>query len=98
MTRAFRLVARDQQARFRETLPLPARTPSDDEGRRHGHLLALGREIHNRYPALQGIGGALETFLRRFSQAELTPTFHGNSSRSDLPSSRRIVARYDSET
>jgi hypothetical protein len=65
MTESFGIAAREQQARFRETLPLPARTPSDDKGCRHGHLLALGHEIQNLYPALRGNGGALDFFERR---------------------------------
>lgn len=55
--------ARAAQARFRDTLPEPARSPSDPVGRRHGHLLALGHEAENLHPELRGPDGA-EAFFR----------------------------------
>ncbi len=54
--------ARAQQARFRATLPEAARTPGDDRGLRHGHLLALGHELENLIPELRGDGGADDFF------------------------------------
>ncbi len=61
----FGTIARARQARFRETLPEAARTPTDDKGRRHGHLLAQGQEHHNLLPELRGPGGAVDLFRSR---------------------------------
>lgn len=61
----FGTIARQQQARFRDTLPVAARSPTDDKGLRHGHLLALGHEIENLMPELRGQGGALDLFSSR---------------------------------
>ncbi len=61
----FGAIARAQQATFRATLPAPARTPTDDKGRRHGHLLALGHEHENLIPELRGPGGAVDFFASR---------------------------------
>jgi len=57
--------ARAQQARYRATLPEAARTPGDDKGLRHGHLLALGHEHENLIPELRGDGGADDFFRAR---------------------------------
>lgn len=57
---------RRRQARFRSESPTVSalgRSPTDDKGRRHGHLLALGREEENLYPPLRGEEGA-RRFLR----------------------------------
>jgi len=62
---AFGVAARRQQARFRSTLPLEARSPGDDKGRRNHHLLALGHEHENLFPGLRGPGGALDFFRER---------------------------------
>jgi hypothetical protein len=53
--------ARHRQSQFRDTSATvsPAgRSPSDDKGRRNGHLLAVGHEEENLYPALRGPQGA----------------------------------------
>ena len=50
-----------RQARFRESLS----APSDAFGRRHGHLLALGHELENLYPALRSANGACRYFEDR---------------------------------
>lgn len=58
---------RDQQ-RFRDTSPTistQGRLPSDDKGRRNPHLLALGFEVENLYPAVRGAGGATDFFDQR---------------------------------
>ena len=60
--------ARKRQARFRDTSPTISergRSPSDDQGRRHGHLLALGCEEENLYPSLRGGSGARRFFKER---------------------------------
>jgi hypothetical protein len=62
---AFGDVARAQQARFRSTLSPEAQRPTDDAGRRHGHLLALGHEIENLMPSLRDADGALAFFRDR---------------------------------
>lgn len=62
---AFGDVARAQQARFRSTLSPEAQRPTDDKGRRHGHLLALGHETENLMPHLRGADGAPAFFRDR---------------------------------
>ena len=62
---AFGLRARAQQARFRATLPPAAASPADDKGLRNKHLLTLGHEHQNLFPALQGPGGAVDYFSAR---------------------------------
>lgn len=60
--------ARRQQAEFRktsETISVEGRSPLDDKGQRHGHLLALDHETDNLYPSLRGEGGALSFFRER---------------------------------
>ena len=60
--------ARRRQAHFRNTSPTISEqgpSPSDDQGRRHGHLLALGHEDENLYPSLRGASGARRFFKRR---------------------------------
>ena len=57
---------RRRQARFRNESPTVSaigRSPTDDKGRRHGHLLASGCEEENLYPPLRGNRGASQ-FLR----------------------------------
>lgn len=63
MGKAFGIAAREQQARFRRTLCMPARTQTDVKGQRHGHLLALGYEDENLYPPTREL--ALEFFAKR---------------------------------
>ena len=62
---AFGTDARATQTRFRASLSPAAREPSDDKGRRHGHLLALGHEIENLMPSLRGPDEALAFFRDR---------------------------------
>ena len=50
---AFGSLARAQQARFRDTLPIAAASPEDDKGQRHNHLLTIGHEHQNLSPALR---------------------------------------------
>ncbi len=66
--RSFGAIARKRQAEFRNSSPTinqRARSPSDDKGRRHGHLLALGCEDENLYPSLRGEAGARRFFRER---------------------------------
>lgn len=65
MAARFGTRARQRQAQFRTTLSSKANTPTDDSGRRNGHLVARGSEIENLFPSLRGPGGALEFFANR---------------------------------
>jgi hypothetical protein len=54
-------VERDRQAHFRstsDTISNPGRTPTDEHGKRHGYLLALGYELENLFPAVREIAPA----------------------------------------
>ena len=65
---SFGNAARKRQAHFRDTSPTISergRSPSDDQGRRYGHLLALGHEEENLYPSLRGASGARRFFKER---------------------------------
>ena len=60
--------ARKQQGNFRDTSPTisaQGRSPSDDKGQRHSHLLALEHETDNLYPSLRGDDGVLRFFAER---------------------------------
>jgi hypothetical protein len=60
--------ARTLQGQFRDSSPSIsplARAPSDDKGRRHPHLLALGFEEENLSPSLRGSNGAIAFFRDR---------------------------------
>ena len=79
---SFGKMARKRQADFRASSPSiseQGRTPSDDKGRRHGHLLATGYEDENLYPSLRGEAGA-----RRFF-AERRIKWHRTSRSGDVP-------------
>lgn len=57
----FRKQERRRQKEFRDSSPTVSsegRCPTDDKGRRNGHLLALGYEEENLYPPLRGTAGA----------------------------------------
>lgn len=62
---AFKLAARARQAAFRATLPVEARTPTDEPWSRYDFLLALGYEDETLYPTLRGAGGARDYFSER---------------------------------
>ena len=64
----FGVEARRRQAGFRAqspTISVRGRSPSDDKGQRHGHLLSHGCEEENLYPSLRGKDGALRFFRER---------------------------------
>ena len=66
--RDFGKAARKQQADFRDkstTISDRGRSPSDDKGQGHGHLLATGCEDENLYPSLRGEAGARRFFEER---------------------------------
>jgi hypothetical protein len=62
---AFKLAARARQAAFRATLPVEARTSTDEPWARYDFLLALGYEDETLYPTLRGAGGARDYFSER---------------------------------
>ena len=65
---SFGVTARTRQTCFRDTsstISEHGRSPSDDKGQRHGHLLALGHEEENLYPSLRGEAGARRFFKER---------------------------------
>lgn len=67
-TEDFRNLVLRRQARFKETsstVSEQGRCPSDELGRRHGHLLALGYEDENLYPSLRGASGVRSFFKQR---------------------------------
>ena len=62
----FGMRERHRQATFRNespTISAAGRSPKDEKGRQHGHLLTLGYEEENLCPALRGEAGA-SRFLR----------------------------------
>lgn len=61
-------VAKKWQAEFRKfspTISPKGRLPQDKIGQKHGHLLALGCEEENLYPALRGEEGVQKFFRER---------------------------------
>jgi hypothetical protein len=65
---AFDIEAKRQQAAFRAastTISDKARRPTDEKGKRHPHLLALGTEKENLFPGIRGPAGAEAFFLAR---------------------------------
>ena len=64
----FEYAARQMQQRYRgmsSTVSVRGRSPSDEKGKRNGHLLALGCEEENLYPGIRGAGGAIDFFRQR---------------------------------
>ena len=58
---SFEMREKRRQERFRNESPTisdAGRSPSDDKGRRNGHLLSLGSEQENLHPTLRGETGA----------------------------------------
>ena len=65
---SFGKIARKRQADFRASslsISEQGRSPADDKGRRHGHLLATGYEDENLFPSLRGEAGARQFFADR---------------------------------
>ena len=66
--KSFNNAARKRQADFRyksSTISERGQSPTDDNGRRNDHLLALGCEYENLYPSLRGTDGACRFFRDR---------------------------------
>lgn len=57
--------AYEQQSRFRAALSATVPGRSDEHYLRHGHLLALDRELENLYEGIRPPGGAVEFFAKR---------------------------------
>ena len=65
---SFAHAVRLDQGRFRDTsstISSLGRTPTDEKGLRHPHLLASGCEEENFYPGIRGPGGAVGFFAKR---------------------------------
>ncbi len=65
---SFGMAERRRQAAFRNaspTISARGRTPEDEQGRKHGHLLTLGCEEENLDPVLRGEKGGLRFFKER---------------------------------
>ena len=65
---AFDRAVKERQQAFRDasqTVSDAGRNPTDDNGQRNCHLLALGHEEENLYPGLRGPGGAADLFAER---------------------------------
>ncbi len=65
---SFEYAAKRRQGCFREissTVSAQGRVPSDDQGLRNPHLLALGCEEENLSPCIRGAGGATDFFSQR---------------------------------
>ena len=76
-----------RQSQFRDTSPTVSdrgRSPTDEKGVRHAHLLAKGCEIENLYPGVRGEGGAIDFFRRRGITWWMSPA-SGDSGRADKP-------------
>ena len=79
--------ARMRQANFQEASPTiseQGRRPSDNQGQRHGHLLALGYGDGNLYPSLRGEPGVRRFFKERGIKWHRT-TRSGDSPGTDGP-------------
>ena len=64
----FERSAKGRQRLFRDgspTISERGRSPADDKGLRHPHLLAIGCETDNLFPGIRGDGGAIDFFRER---------------------------------
>ena len=62
----FEEVAKEKQARFRETsLTISSSEGPSDRGKLHGHILAKSYEQENLYSTLRGVDGAIKFFKDR---------------------------------
>ena len=65
---SFEQAAKQRQSSFLESSPTiseDGRRPTDAQGLRNSHLLALGYELENLYPGIRGAGGAVDFFAER---------------------------------
>ena len=60
------------------------RSPTDDKGLRHTHLLALGCEVENLFPGIRGEGGARDFFSQRDVKWWTSPA-SGDYGKADKP-------------
>ena len=64
----FERASKRRQQEFRDGSPTVSehgRSPTDEKGMRHPHLLALGCEVENIYPGIRSEGGAIDYFMQR---------------------------------
>lgn len=88
---SFQNRAAAQQAQFRQSLSVQARSPADPQGQRHPHLLALGCELENLYPA-GGHPAAIQDFFRNREIKWWKSTRSGDSSRTGKDSPTRNLS------
>ena len=83
----FERTAKRRQQDFKEASPTVSdkgRTPTDDKGMRHPHLLAKGCEVENLFPCVRGEDGAMDFFRRRRMSWWTSPA-SGDSGKADKP-------------
>ena len=83
----FEREAKRRQQHFRDTSPTISdrgRSPDDDKGLRNPHLLAVGCEVENLFPAILGEGGAIDFFNQRHIRWWKSSR-SGDDSKSDRP-------------
>ena len=83
----FERSAKRRQQHFNDTSPTVSdrgRSPTDEKGMRHHHLLAQCCEIENLFPGIRGEGGAIDFFKQR-RIAWWTSPASGDSGRADKP-------------
>ena len=83
----FERTAKRRQQDFKDASPTVSdkgRTPTDDKGIRHPHLLAKGCEVENLFPSIRGEDGAMDFFRRRRITWWTSPA-SGDSGKADKP-------------
>ena len=83
----FERSAKRRQQHFRDgspTISERGRSPTDDKGLRHPHLLAIGCETDNLFPGIRDNGGAID-FFRDRQMAWWSNPASGDIGRADKP-------------
>ena len=83
----FERSAKGRQRLFRDgspTISERGRSPADDKGLRHPHLLPIGCETDNLFPGIRGDGGAID-FFRERRMAWWSNPASGDLGRADKP-------------
>ena len=83
----FERSAKRRQEHFRDTsstVSNKGRSPGDEKGMRHSHLLAQGCEGENLYPGIRGEGGAIDFFRQRRISWWMSPA-SGDYGKADKP-------------
>ena len=87
--------AKWRQQQFRDASPTVSdrgRSPTDDKGLRHCHLLAIGCEVENLFPGIRGEGGAIGFFSERDIKW-WKDSGSGGDGRSDAPTRNMISSQ-----